>query len=139
MVASIETKVAVKQILLDLTPYLDEKQKRILYGSAASVLGHGGSFFARSVFYFEQIIWSTSFRSLILLLLTPHVTPSNSSFSPWFRPQFWKILSLSRQFFSVKWRCSIFIQLKSFRIGSKRVFGLFFGRSNETKRKPLEV
>ena len=29
------------------------------------------SFFDRSVFYFEQIIRSTSFRSLILLLLTP--------------------------------------------------------------------
>ena len=38
------------------------------------------SFFARSVFYFEQIIWSTSFRSLILHLLTPTEAPSNSSF-----------------------------------------------------------
>ena len=38
------------------------------------------SFFARSVFYFEQIIWSTSFRSLILLLLTPPGAPSISSF-----------------------------------------------------------
>ena len=38
------------------------------------------SFFDRSVFYFEQIIWSTSFRSLILLLLTPPGAPSNSSF-----------------------------------------------------------
>lgn len=42
MVASHETKAAVKQILLDLTPFLDEKQRRILYGSAASALGHGG-------------------------------------------------------------------------------------------------
>ena len=38
------------------------------------------SFFDRSVFYFEQIIWSTSFRSLILLLLTPPGAPSNSLF-----------------------------------------------------------
>ena len=49
MVASIETKTAVKQILLDLTPYLDEKQKRILYGSAASVLGHGGISFVNEI------------------------------------------------------------------------------------------
>ena len=49
MVASIETKAAVKQILLDLTPYLDEKQRRILYGSAASVLGHGGITFVNEI------------------------------------------------------------------------------------------
>ena len=49
MVASIETKVAVKQILLDLAPYLDEKQKRVLYGSAASVLGHGGITFVNEI------------------------------------------------------------------------------------------
>ena len=49
MVASIETKAAVKQILLDLTPYLDEKQKRILYGSAASALGHGGISFVNEI------------------------------------------------------------------------------------------
>lgn len=49
MVASIETKAAVKQILQDLTPYLDEKQKRILYGSAASVLGHGGITFVNEI------------------------------------------------------------------------------------------
>ena len=49
MIASIETKAAVKQILLDLTPYLDEKQKRILYGSAASVLGHGGITFVNEI------------------------------------------------------------------------------------------
>ena len=49
MVASIETKNAIKQILLDLTPYLDEKQKRILYGSAASALGHGGIAFVNEI------------------------------------------------------------------------------------------
>ncbi len=49
MVASIETKAAVKQILLDMTPYLDEKQRRILYGSAAAVLGHGGITFVNEV------------------------------------------------------------------------------------------
>lgn len=42
MSASVETKAAVKQILLDMTPYLDEKQRRILFGSAANALGHGG-------------------------------------------------------------------------------------------------
>ena len=49
MVASLETRTAVKQILLDITPYLDEKQRRILYGSAASVLGHGGIAFVNEV------------------------------------------------------------------------------------------
>ncbi len=49
MVASLETKVAVKQILLDMSPHLDEKQWRILYGSAARVLGHGGIVFVNEV------------------------------------------------------------------------------------------
>ncbi len=49
MVASLETRDAVKQILLDMTPYLDEKQRRILYGSAAIVLGHGGIVFVNEV------------------------------------------------------------------------------------------
>lgn len=49
MVASLETKDAVKQILLDMTPHLNEKQRRILYGSAASVLGHGGIVFVNEV------------------------------------------------------------------------------------------
>ena len=49
MVASYETKSAVKQILLDMAPYLDEKQKRILYGSAAAALGHGGISFVNEV------------------------------------------------------------------------------------------
>ena len=49
MVASHETKAAVKQILLDITPFLDEKQRRILYGSAAAVLGHGGISFVNEV------------------------------------------------------------------------------------------
>ena len=49
MVASYETKAAVKQILLDITPFLDEKQRRILYGSAAAVLGHGGIAFVNEV------------------------------------------------------------------------------------------
>ena len=42
MSASIETKLVVKKILNDLIPQLNEKQKRILLGSAASALGHGG-------------------------------------------------------------------------------------------------
>lgn len=42
MVASLETKAAVKQILMDMTPQFDEKQRRILYGSVATVLGYGG-------------------------------------------------------------------------------------------------
>lgn len=45
MVASLETRTAVKQILLDMIPHLNEKQRRILYGSAATVLGHGGIVF----------------------------------------------------------------------------------------------
>ena len=49
MVASYETKEAVKQILLDITPYLDEKQRRILFGSAAAALGHGGISFVKEV------------------------------------------------------------------------------------------
>lgn len=49
MIASHETKAAVKQILLEITPYLDEKQRRILYGSAATALGHGGISFVNQV------------------------------------------------------------------------------------------
>mgnify|MGYP006873233413 CR=1 FL=1 len=49
MVASYETKAVVKQILLDITPFLDEKQRRILYGSAAAALGHGGIAFINEV------------------------------------------------------------------------------------------
>ena len=49
MVASYETKAAIKQILLDITPFLNEKQRRILYGSAATVLGHGGVAFVNEV------------------------------------------------------------------------------------------
>ena len=49
MVASLETRTAVKQILLDMIPHLDEKQRRILYGSAATVLGRGGIVFVNEV------------------------------------------------------------------------------------------
>ncbi|MBR7044820.1 MAG: hypothetical protein IKI23_04060, partial [Lachnospiraceae bacterium] len=49
MIASLETRTAVKKILLDMTPYLDEKQRRILYGSAANALGHGGIVFVNEV------------------------------------------------------------------------------------------
>ena len=43
MPASYETRHAVEEILTKMTPLLDEKQKRILYGVAAEVLGHGGT------------------------------------------------------------------------------------------------
>ena len=43
MPASYETRQAVEEILTRMTPLLDEKQKRILYGVAAEVLGHGGT------------------------------------------------------------------------------------------------
>ena len=49
MIASSETKAAIKQILLDMTPFLDEKQRRLLYGSTAAVLGHGGISFVNEV------------------------------------------------------------------------------------------
>jgi len=42
MSVSLETKTIVKKILDDLIPYLNEKQKRILLGSAANAIGHGG-------------------------------------------------------------------------------------------------
>ena len=42
MSASEETKYAVKQILINMMPVLDEYQRRVLVGSAASALGHGG-------------------------------------------------------------------------------------------------
>ena len=48
-VASFETRSVVKKILLDVTPVLDEKQRRILYGSAAEALGHGGVAFVNEV------------------------------------------------------------------------------------------
>lgn len=49
MAASEETKYAVKKILLNMLPILDEYQRRIMLGSAASVLGHGGTAFVKSV------------------------------------------------------------------------------------------
>lgn len=49
MSASEETKYAVKQILIKMLPILDEYQRRILLGSAASALGHGGTAFVRNV------------------------------------------------------------------------------------------
>ena len=45
MSASEETKYAVKQILISMMPVLDEYQRRVLVGSAASALGHGGTAF----------------------------------------------------------------------------------------------
>ncbi len=49
MAASEETKQAVKQILRNMMPVLDEYQRRVLVGSAASALGHGGIAFVRSI------------------------------------------------------------------------------------------
>jgi len=49
MTASEETKYAIKQILMNMMPVLDEYQRRVLVGSAASALGHGGVAFVRSV------------------------------------------------------------------------------------------
>lgn len=49
MSAKAETKEAIKNILIDVAPFLDEKQRRILYGSAASALGHGGIAFVNEV------------------------------------------------------------------------------------------
>ena len=49
MAVSLETKNAVRQILLDMGPYLDERQRRMLYGSAAVVLGRGGISFVNEV------------------------------------------------------------------------------------------
>lgn len=49
MIASDETRTAVRQILLDVTPHLDEKQRRILFGSAAAALGHGGIAFVNEI------------------------------------------------------------------------------------------
>ncbi len=49
MIVSHETKTTVKQILLDIMPYLDEKQRRILCGITAAVLGHGGIAFVNDV------------------------------------------------------------------------------------------
>lgn len=43
MPASFETRHAVEEILNKMSPLLDEKQKRILYGIASEVLGHGGT------------------------------------------------------------------------------------------------
>ena len=39
---SAETKEAIRIILTDMKPYLDEKQTRLLYGSAAKAIGYGG-------------------------------------------------------------------------------------------------
>ena len=47
--ASIETRNVVRKILLDVTPILDEKQRRVLFGSAAEAMGHGGIAFVNEV------------------------------------------------------------------------------------------
>ena len=49
MASSPESRDAVKRILLDLRPYLNERQKRLLYGSAAAALGYGGMAFVKEV------------------------------------------------------------------------------------------
>lgn len=49
MIANEETRNTVKEILTDIIPYLNEKQKRILYGSVASALGHGGVKFVSDI------------------------------------------------------------------------------------------
>jgi len=49
MAASEETKYVVKQILVNMMPVLDEYQRRVLLGSAASALGRGGTAFVRSI------------------------------------------------------------------------------------------
>ena len=48
-VASFETREAIRKILLDVTPVLDERQRRIFFGSAAEALGHGGIAFVNEV------------------------------------------------------------------------------------------
>ncbi|MGN0907683.1 MAG: ISAzo13 family transposase [Bullifex sp.] len=48
-VASFETREAIRKVLKDVTPVLDEKQRRILFGSAAEALGHGGIAFVNEV------------------------------------------------------------------------------------------
>ena len=47
--ASEETKAAVQRIIDEVTPYLDEKQRRILFGSAANAIGRGGIAFVNEV------------------------------------------------------------------------------------------
>lgn len=49
MIASTETKNAVEQILTEMAPHLDERQRRLLYGSAAKALGHGGITFVKEI------------------------------------------------------------------------------------------
>ena len=46
---TVDTKEVVKKIITDITPYLDEKQRRILYGSAADAMGHGGVAFINEI------------------------------------------------------------------------------------------
>ena len=43
MSVSIETREAVNEIVKTMSPILDEKQKRILYGVSSKVLGYGGT------------------------------------------------------------------------------------------------
>ena len=79
MVASHETKAAVKQILLDITPFLDEKQRRILYGSAAAVLGHGGISFVNEVTGSARNTISSGMEEISVANGMPDVEKDNSS------------------------------------------------------------
>ena len=49
MASRLETETVAEQILHKLSPCLDEKQRRMLYGSVASALGHGGIAFVNEV------------------------------------------------------------------------------------------
>ena len=73
MVASLETKVAVKQILLDMSPHLDEKQRRILYGSAARVLGHGGIVFVNEVTGSARNTITSGMEEVVAGAILPHI------------------------------------------------------------------
>lgn len=79
MTASDETKAAVKQILLDTAPYLDEKQRRILFGSAAAALGHGGISFVKEVTGSARNTISSGMKEISSDNESPEAQPSCSS------------------------------------------------------------
>ena len=61
-----QTAKPIKKILLDVPPILDEKRRRVLFGSAAEAMGHGGI----------ALLETIDFLSILILERTPSIDRS---------------------------------------------------------------
>lgn len=72
-------KAAVKQIRLDITSFLDEKQRCIRDGSAAAVLGRGGISFVNEVTGSARNTITSGMKDIAALDDTQDADNSNAS------------------------------------------------------------